>query len=327
MQRCKKQSWTEGYVCSCCHAPEIRSAVTASTLSASPEGKKRTGRLMVVCLWEKENRESDGCVCPPFYAGWTDHMSPSLVAPPPKALRTSLVALQNGMSCRSHPPTSSKSFRRHSRRALSLAAPLMWVSRFIAELLLCSQAGGWTRAAPAGAAHRMPVVLCSTLCLENLTHKCDPGMGSSWGLGWHLGFISSCKKLIYRLVVINHTGNLYGVLMDISVPKKTLVWQQDGKSWEDLDRKLHLMATAVKCSEVTMSILAAAFLLHKLYLKCSQKIWALFLQQRGSNCCQTSKRFYGKTHCQKLDPHGKEKKSFGPAFKDSALLSALLKWV
>lgn len=85
------------------------------------------------------------------------------------------------------------------------------------------------------------------------------------------------------------------------------------------------MAPAVRCSEVTISILDAAFLLHKLYLKCSQNIWALFLKQRGSDCCQTFKRFYGKTRFEKLDPHGIEERSFGPAFKDSALLLALLK--
>lgn len=48
----------------------------------------------------------------------------------------------------------------------------------------------------------------------------------------------------------------------------------------------------------------------------------------GSREVQTVARplkgFMGR-RCQKLDPHGNEKRSFGPAFKDSALLLALLK--
>lgn len=117
-----------GCLCSCHGAVESRSAVTVCTTECqSPR--------------QEENRDTDGCVGVCFHAGWMDHTRLSLVAPPLKALRTSLVGLQNGMSCRRHHPTSSKSFRKHCRKALSLAAPSMWVGAYCWMLGSCSARG------------------------------------------------------------------------------------------------------------------------------------------------------------------------------------------
>ena len=59
--------------------------------------------------------------------------------------------------------------------------------------------------------------------------------------------------------------------------------------------------------------------------KCSPKIWTPFLKQGGSDCCQAFKRLSRKTRRQKLNVHQKEKRSFGPACKDTASLLASLK--
>lgn len=93
---------------------------------ATAGGAMTSSHQPKICIKEKKSEMNKSLVL--FCAGWMDRMKLSQEEPPLKALRTSQVELQSGTSCRRHPPTCSKSSRKLFKKALSLDAPLTWVS-------------------------------------------------------------------------------------------------------------------------------------------------------------------------------------------------------
>ena len=131
--------------------------------------------------------------------------------------------------------------------------------------------------------------------------------------------------LFHRFMITDRTGNSLEVLMYIFVLKKACSL---AAGWYRLSEFGQKAAANGSCSQMLRGSNlhpCCSLFVAQIVPKRSQKIWALFLKQGGSDCCQAFKRLYGKTRRQKLNLCEKQKRSFGPSCKDSASLSALLK--